>query len=47
MLGDRIALMEEGRLRTVFEPREFLDSSDPVAQEYARVFRAGLQVFRN
>jgi osmoprotectant transport system ATP-binding protein len=47
MLGDRIALMEEGRLRNVLEPREFLEASDPVAQEYARVFRAGQQVFRN
>ena len=47
MLGDRIALMEEGRLRSVLAPREFLDSLDPVAQEYARVFRLGQQVFRN
>jgi len=47
MLGDRIALMEDGRLRGVLEPREFLDSLDPVAQEYARVFRAGQRVFRN
>src|SRR5215471_3479392 len=47
MLGDRIALMEEGRLRSVLAPREFLDSLDSVAQEYARVFRAGQQVFRN
>jgi osmoprotectant transport system ATP-binding protein len=47
MLGDRIALMEAGRLRSVLEPREFLDSSDPVAQEYARVFRAGQHVFGN
>jgi osmoprotectant transport system ATP-binding protein len=47
MLGDRIALMEEGRLRNVLEPREFLEAPDPVAQEYAKVFRAGQQVFRN
>ena len=47
MLGDRIALMEEGRLRSVLAPREFLDSLDSVAQEYARVFRAGQRVFRN
>jgi osmoprotectant transport system ATP-binding protein len=47
MLGDRIALMEEGRLRNVLEPHEFLDASDPVAKEYAKVFRAGQQVFRN
>jgi osmoprotectant transport system ATP-binding protein len=47
MLGDRIALMEAGRLRAVLEPREFLDSPDEVAQEYAKVYRAGQQVFRN
>jgi osmoprotectant transport system ATP-binding protein len=47
MLGDRIALMETGHLRAVLEPREFLDSPDPLAQEYARIFRAGQQVFRN
>ena len=47
MLGDRIALMEEGTLRSVLEPREFLDASDPIAQEYAKVFRAGQQVLRN
>jgi len=47
ILGDRIALMEEGRLRCVLEPRELLGSSDPVAQEYAKVFRAGQQVFRS
>jgi len=47
MLGDRIALMEEGRLRGVLAPREFLETSDSVAQEYARVFRAGQQAFRN
>jgi osmoprotectant transport system ATP-binding protein len=47
MLGGRIALMEEGNLRSVLEPRQFLESPDPVAQEYARVFRAGQQVFRN
>jgi osmoprotectant transport system ATP-binding protein len=47
MLGDRIALMETGHLRAVLGPREFLDSPDPLAQEYARIFRAGQQVFRN
>jgi osmoprotectant transport system ATP-binding protein len=47
MLGDRIALMEEGSLRSVLEPQEFLTASDTVAQEYARVFRAGQRAFRN
>jgi len=47
MLGDRIALMESGQLRDVLEPREFLDSSDAVAREYAKVYRAGQQLYRN
>ena len=47
MLGDRIALMEAGRLRALLAPGEFLDSSDELAQEYAKVYRAGQQVFRN
>jgi osmoprotectant transport system ATP-binding protein len=46
-LGDRIALMEAGRLRALLAPGEFLDSSDELAQEYAKVYRAGQQVFRN
>jgi osmoprotectant transport system ATP-binding protein len=44
MLGDRIALMESGRLRSIDKPREFLQSTEAVAQEYVRIYRAGLQM---
>jgi osmoprotectant transport system ATP-binding protein len=47
MLGDRIALMESGKLRAVHTPREFLDSPDSVVQSYVEVFRAAGQIFRN
>jgi osmoprotectant transport system ATP-binding protein len=46
LLGDRIALMESGHLRSIDTPREFLESSDPIAQKYARVYRTGQQLLR-
>lgn len=46
-LGDRIAVMESGHLRGVYEPREFLDSSDPWAKSYVDVFRAMQQAFES
>ncbi len=45
MLGDRIALMESGRLRSIDTPREFVQSSDALAQEYVAIYRAGQQIF--
>jgi osmoprotectant transport system ATP-binding protein len=42
-LGTRIALMESGRLVTVLTPREFLQSSDPLASAYVRAFGEGLE----
>ncbi|MGB8014066.1 MAG: ATP-binding cassette domain-containing protein [Terriglobales bacterium] len=42
-LGTRIALMEAGRLVTVLTPREFLQSSDPLASAYVRTFGEGLE----
>jgi len=47
MLGDRIALMESGKLRAVHTPQEFLQSADVVVQEYVKVYRAAGQTFRN
>jgi osmoprotectant transport system ATP-binding protein len=47
LLGDRIALMESGDLRSIDTPREFLESSDPLAQKYARVYRTGQQLLRS
>ncbi len=47
LLGDRIGLMENGRLRGVYSPQEFVQSSDDTVKAYVDVFRAGQQVFRN
>ncbi len=46
-LGSRIALMEAGRLVTVLSPREFLESSDPLASAYVRAFGEGLESAAN
>src|SRR5690242_888123 len=45
LLGDRIALMESGRLHGVYTPQEFVDSRDPLVQRYLEAFRAAQQVF--
>ncbi len=47
MLGDRIALMESGRLRSIDTPREFVQSGDAVAQEYVGIYRTGQQMLRD
>ena len=41
MLGDRIALMEQGRLRSVDTPEAFVRSLDEIARQYIEVYRAG------
>jgi len=41
LLGDRIALMEEGRLLSLQSPREFATSQDPRTKSYLEAFRAG------
>jgi osmoprotectant transport system ATP-binding protein len=46
-LGSRIALMEAGQLVTVLSPREFLESSDPLASAYVRAFGEGLESSAN
>jgi len=46
-LGNRIALMEQGRLRGVYRPQEFLATPDASVKAYVDVFRAGQQMFRN
>jgi osmoprotectant transport system ATP-binding protein len=40
LLGDRIALMESGKLRTVATAQEFLHSQDEVAQNYVAAYQA-------
>ncbi|HKV04976.1 MAG TPA: ATP-binding cassette domain-containing protein [Candidatus Acidoferrales bacterium] len=40
MLGTRIALMESGALRGIYSPKDFLNSSEPVAAAYVAQLRA-------
>lgn len=42
-LGSRISLMESGCLVTVLPPRDFLQSSNPIASAYVRAFGDGLE----
>jgi osmoprotectant transport system ATP-binding protein len=44
LLGNRIALMDSGRLRGIFTPREFLAAQDQYVQPYVEAFRATLQI---
>ncbi len=45
-LGDRIALMDAGKLRGIFAPHDFLVSEDKFVQPYVNAFRAGLETSR-
>ncbi len=47
LLATRIGLMEAGKLRGIYAPQEFLQSSDAGVKAYVDVFRAGQQMFRN
>ena len=47
MLGDRIALMDSGKLKGIFAPAEFLRSSDSFVQPYVNAFRATQQVLNS
>jgi osmoprotectant transport system ATP-binding protein len=47
LLGSRIALVEDGKLRGVYSPNEFLNTPDPAVQAYVDVFRSTQQIFRN
>src|SRR4029077_11411264 len=47
MLGDRIALMDSGALKSVFTPAEFLRSTDAAVQPYVSAFRAVQQIFNS
>jgi osmoprotectant transport system ATP-binding protein len=46
LLGTRIALMEDGKLRGVYRSAEFLCSEDSSVKAYVDIFRAGQQMFR-
>jgi osmoprotectant transport system ATP-binding protein len=47
MLGDRIALMENGTLLGVYLSKEFLRSEVAAVKAYVDVFREGQQLFRD
>lgn len=47
LLGSRIGLMEEGRLRGVYSSEEFLGAADESAKAYVDVFRAGQRMFQH
>ena len=47
LLGSRIALMEDGRLRGVYRPAEFLHATDVSVKAYVEVFRAAQQAFHS
>lgn len=47
MLGDRIALMESGKLRGIFTPKEFLQSKDEVVKAYVDAFRVAQSVLNS
>jgi osmoprotectant transport system ATP-binding protein len=45
LLGDRIALMDSGKLKGIFRPQEFLRSADDAVRPYVEAFRLGQQQF--
>ncbi|HLK09594.1 MAG TPA: ATP-binding cassette domain-containing protein [Candidatus Angelobacter sp.] len=47
MLGDRIALIDSGKLKGVFAPAEFLRSPDESVQPYVNAFRATQQILNS
>ncbi|MGZ4867096.1 MAG: ATP-binding cassette domain-containing protein, partial [Candidatus Angelobacter sp.] len=47
MLGNRIALMDSGRLKGIFAPAEFLRSTDDSVQPYVNAFRASQQILNS
>jgi len=47
MLGDRIALMDSGKLKGIFSPAEFLRSKDEAVEPYVTAFRATQQILNS
>jgi len=47
LLGNRIALMETGRLMALLTPEEFVHSSEPIVTAYLEAFGTDLQVRRS
>lgn len=46
LLGDRIALMESGRLHGTYAPQEFVTKPDPLVRRYVEAFRATQHIFQ-
>jgi osmoprotectant transport system ATP-binding protein len=46
LLGSRIGLMEDGRLRGIYSGSEFLQAPDDSVKAYVDIFRAGQQAFQ-
>jgi osmoprotectant transport system ATP-binding protein len=47
VLGDRIALMDGGRLRGLYTKAEFLESTDDLVQQYFEAYRSGHEALLN
>jgi osmoprotectant transport system ATP-binding protein len=46
LLGDRIALMESGRLHGTYMPQEFVTKPDALVRRYVEAFQATQQIFQ-
>jgi osmoprotectant transport system ATP-binding protein len=46
LLGDRIALMDSGKLHGIYTPQEFVGSADPSVRRYVDAFRATQQILQ-
>ena len=46
LLGDRIALMESGRLHGTYTPQEFVTKPDALVRRYVEAFQATQQIFQ-
>jgi osmoprotectant transport system ATP-binding protein len=44
LLGDRIALMDAGKLRGVYSREEFVQADDELVKSYMEMFRAGQRI---
>jgi hypothetical protein len=47
MLGNRIALMDSGKLKGIFAPAEFLRSTDDSVRPYVTAFRASQHILNS
>lgn len=46
LLGDRIVLMESGRLHGIYAPQDFVTDPDGLVRRYLEAFRATQQIFQ-